>query len=935
MIKLSNVTKSYDGRPVLKGITHAFPEKGLVVIYGPSGSGKTTLLNCIAGLTNFYGSIQVDRQNIELLNDEDLSHLRLSKYGFIFQDFKLFETETVLANLLFPLETLYQLSKSKKLRKCQDLLSLVGLRNKEKQIVNKLSGGEKQRVAIARALINDPHLLLADEPTGALDEQNGIEIMNIIKKISKKALVIIVSHDQTLTKQYADEIIEMSDGEIINVASQAKKEEENEHLPIINNGVSNKKAKIPDSFLISHTFHTMKQKKLRTGLCYTMTSLGLIGVGLAFALSSTISDNIKQAYREIVDENSLIVSLKDKNSSIQGEYAANFYEANEIKQSYPEYISGVGVTYYCNFEKFFVNTNTFSLVKNNRNRVIPGFSARHINEFEWAEDIKTSTYPKTISKLQDDEIILGLNISTIRDICFELQIEKTVKSLSEYLLKNELYLAFDFRNDEWTYEDQQLVRLKGFTLENELKIYHSNHLWNEYMFEERMRFPVSDKISVKDDKPWTMKKIYYVKVDKKRDKLLNLLLDDKEADGLIFEIANETYYPWLYYDKKNDERNRILVFNNVMAHIPHWHVNHFMSNDSNLTAPIIGNNAGYLIYPESLMIGFAKTMYFSKDQAMIEEIVDKQTSRNNDGFYEESLPDGVISGNYAKSLQNGVKFEVFSEDLPYFGEEPTELDEIAVSAEFAKECHVEGVGEVVYVTMAKKEVVTNTGIMISDYEIVPLKVTAIVNSPKNLIYHERNWTTLFYQCKIGISAFQLQTTSMSFSLKNPNDIDKSMSLFKKGFPQYEIVNPLSDINDSVDTVCFYITIVLAIFSSVATLISILLLTICNYLFILEGKKEIALARCIGINKKESKRFLYYHSLIQCLVSFCVATIELIVLSVLANLEIGNALAMNSRFSFNPVCLLPMLGLAVSIALISSVIMATRINKINPLDALRA
>ena len=935
MIKLTNVTKSYDGRPVLKNISYVFPEKGLVVIYGPSGSGKTTLLNCIAGLTTFYGSIQVNRQNIELLNDEDLSHLRLSTYGFIFQDFKLFETETVLANLLFPLETLYQLSKSKKLRKCQDLLALVGLQNKEKQIVNKLSGGEKQRVAIARALMNDPSLLLADEPTGALDEQNGREIMNIIKKISKKSLVIIVSHDQTLTKQYADEVIEMSDGEIINVSYQQNRIEESEHLPIINNGVPNKKAKIPEGFLVSHTFHTMRQKKLRTGLCYTMTSLGLIGVGLAFALSSTISENIKQAYREIVDENSLIVTLKDKNASIQGEYAANFYEVNEIKQSYPEYISDIGVTYYCNFEKFFVDDNTLSLVKNNRNRVIQGFSARHINEFEWIEDIETTIYPNATKKLQDDEIILGLNIATIRDVCFELQIEKTVKSLSEYLLKNELYLAFDFRNDEWTYEDQQLVRLKGFVLNNELTIYHSNHLWNEYMFEERMRFPVSDAISVKDNKPWVMKKIYYLQVDKKRDKLLNLLLDDKETDGFIFEIADETYYPWLYYGKENDERNRILVFNNVTAHIPHWHVNHFLENDKNLVSPIIGNNAGYLIYPESLMIGFAKTMYFSKDKQIIEEIVDKQTSRNNDGFYEESLPEGVISGNYAKSLQNGVKFEAFSEELPYFGEEPTELDEIAVSLEFMEQCQVEGLGDVVYVTMAKKEVITNTGIMISDYEIVPLKVTAIVNSHKNLIYHERNWTALFYQCKIGISAFQLQTTSMSFSLKNPNKIDKSLELFKKGFPQYEIVNPLSDINDSVDTVCFYITIVLAVFSSVATLISILLLTICNYLFILEGKKEIALARCIGINKKESKRFLYYHSLIQCLTSFCLASIELIVFSILANIEIGNALETNFHFSFNPICLLPMLGLALSIALISSVIMATRINKINPLDALRA
>ena len=249
MIKLSNVTKRYDSRIVLNNINYEFPEKGISVIYGPSGSGKTTLLNCIAGLIGFSGSIQVNHRNIENLNDNDLSQLRLSTYGFIFQDFKLFETETVISNLLFPLETLYSMKKEQKQRKCRDLLTLVGLAGKEKQIVNKLSGGEKQRVAIARALINDPSIILADEPTGALDEQNGIEIMKIIKKISKKSLVIIVSHDQELTKGYADEIIEMDNGSIVSIIKQSKYQSDNTHLSVLNNGVPNSKGKIPDSFL--------------------------------------------------------------------------------------------------------------------------------------------------------------------------------------------------------------------------------------------------------------------------------------------------------------------------------------------------------------------------------------------------------------------------------------------------------------------------------------------------------------------------------------------------------------------------------------------------------------------------------------------------------------------------------------------------------------
>ena len=411
-------------------------------------------------------------------------------------------------------------------------------------------------------------------------------------------------------------------------------------------------------------------------------------------------------------------------------------------------------------------------------------------------------------------------------------------------------------------------------------------------------------------------------------------MEEKEYDNYLFEIANETYYPWLYYEKKMDDRDRLLVFVNTISHIPNWHIPYILENDTNLNTPIIGNDSGYLIYPETLMMGFSKTMYFSKDEDVIYEIVDKHTSKNKDGFYEEDLPDGVLSGNYAKSLQNGVKFEIFDEKKLQIGDEPTSLDEIAISRGFMEKCHVKDIGETIFVTTPKKEQITNNGGMISDYEIVPLKVSAIIDSPKNIIYHQKNWTKLFYQCKIGISAYELQTSTLSFSLKDSKKVNDSISLFKRAFPTYNIVNPLSDVNESVDTVCFYITIVLIVFSFIATLISTLLLTICNYLYILEGKKEIALARCIGVNKKESKKFLYYHSIIQCLLSFAVASVELFFITLVANMEIGTALNAGFHFSFNPIAFLPMLILAVLVAMISSFVMSRRINKINPIDALK-
>ena len=395
MIKLTNVRKAFQNRLALNNINYEFPRNGLCIIYGQSGSGKTTLLNCLSGLISFEGSIEIDHPRIETLNDDELSNLRLSSYGFVFQDFKLFENETVAANLLFPLETLNHLPKNVKDRKCEDLLSLVGLEHKEKQIVNKLSGGEKQRVAIARALVNDPKVLLADEPTGSLDEKNSIEIMNILKIISKNSLVIMVSHDQELTKKYADQIIEMDNGEIFQVIHQ-EQEETKRHLPVLKNGITNKKSKIPSSFLLSHTYHSMKQRKFRTMICYSMTSLGLIGVGLAFSLSSSIATNIKDAYKEIVDENSMMVSLKKDNSIKNEQYAASYYEVEGIKEKYSQYVDDVGVCYLANFEKYFPDLNNLAISKDYHYRVLPGFSARHINEYVWLEDLEEPIYPEQI-----------------------------------------------------------------------------------------------------------------------------------------------------------------------------------------------------------------------------------------------------------------------------------------------------------------------------------------------------------------------------------------------------------------------------------------------------------------------------------------------------------------------------------------------------------
>ena len=315
-------------------------------------------------------------------------------------------------------------------------------------------------------------------------------------------------------------------------------------------------------------------------------------------------------------------------------------------------------------------------------------------------------------------------------------------------------------------------------------------------------------------------------------------------------------------------------------------------------------------------------------------IIYHQTTNNSYGFFQEDLPPTVKSGNYAKSLQNGVKFCVFTEEL-LAGRPVSSINEIVLSSALFTDLGYTELGGEMYVATSKKDMLLNGNKIIKDYVLIPLKVVGVVKSNKLAIYHEKNWTILFYQSLVGISAFDLQCQSLSFPLNNPNKIDGSIELAKKAFPQFEIINPLSDVNSSVDTVCFYITIVLIVFSMVATTISILLLTICNYLYVIEGKKEIALARCLGVNKKESRKFLFWHSSMQCFLSFVIAAVELIAISVVANFEVGQALSIGFSFSFDPTALIPMFVLATLIALFSSALMSRRINKINPIEALKA
>lgn len=285
MLILNNISKKYPGskNEVLKNINLKFENQGLVCILGPSGCGKSTLLNLIGCLDNpSSGYIMIDDRVMNTLNKKEVDYYHHKYVGFIYQNYNLIDYLNVVDNIEL-------INKNNYLKELLDYLSLSNKKNKN---VKKLSGGERQRVSIARSLVNDPHILLCDEPTGALDSTNSEKILTMLKNISKEKLVIVVTHNEELARLYADRIITLKDGEVI---EDTKKN--------IKNNIGHyesQKVKISKRKILNIIIKNIINKYKRNILSILAFSIGLISLSIVLGISSGFNKSI-----EIEEKNSL------------------------------------------------------------------------------------------------------------------------------------------------------------------------------------------------------------------------------------------------------------------------------------------------------------------------------------------------------------------------------------------------------------------------------------------------------------------------------------------------------------------------------------------------------------------------------------------------------------------------------------------------------
>lgn len=309
MIQIKNVNKVYNpekAKPVkaLDNINLKFSPGEFVCIFGKSGSGKSTLLNLIAGLDKpSEGSIKIDRKNMEKFTDLEMANCRKDKIGFVFQDFQLLDHLTVLENVELGL-SLEALGKKEKIKRCKQVLTKIGLKEHLDHKISELSGGQKQRVSIARALVKQPQIIIADEPTGALDTKTTEDIINLLRDISESGkLVIVVTHDEDF-KKYASRIVELKDGGVIEDYERIVVQTE-EHIE----EARKRQFDIKSAFKLS--MKRLVEKKWRYFLVSISMIIGICSLSLALGTSQGIKDYTEYAKQRIVDNKKLSFIKKD------------------------------------------------------------------------------------------------------------------------------------------------------------------------------------------------------------------------------------------------------------------------------------------------------------------------------------------------------------------------------------------------------------------------------------------------------------------------------------------------------------------------------------------------------------------------------------------------------------------------------------------------
>ena len=898
----------------LDNVNLTLPEKGLIAIVGPSGCGKSTLLNALSGIIRQYrGSITLLGHSLPMEDEESLRELRLYYMGYVQQDFSLLELETVFDNVYYPLDAVSKSNGKQKKRRVNDLLRFVGMEKLSKKRGKELSGGEKQRVAIARALVNDPSILLADEPTGALDGKNAKTVFNLLSLISKKKLVILVTHDEASAYEYADRIVRMDNGKVIEEIDRPQQKEngslETLRLPRDKTSPS---LSLPCCF--KHARHLINGRRLRSLISDSVLTLGLLSVGLASYVTFSLKGQISSSFNALVDSHCLYLGPKSPPSSSYSDLKSmKLEDALLLQDSFPEAIEEVGVDLHMDYEGFFSSGDTFALKKGASNVSLPYFSSRSINEFIPLKN--EEVYPSFPSAMGITDVVLGLPYADMVRLCNALSLKPSFPNLGDYLDGSGLYCYL--ANEDMEFENEEFFDVYGVTQTDVPCFLHADPLWNHRFFVDRLHFRPADNGT--EPNPQYVFEIPYFKI-KDVDSFLQAIKGEKKYSNVILDYVSSFYLPTLW--KENDERlSRFYAYSGVKHGLSLGKIDEVSSSLPHISGRLPIADIGYFATSGSMVYGFSSSFFLCKEKEKALETGEELSYMPSD---KADLPlssmDGVLSGSIS-SLGSGVRLSGDISNLLY-GRAPEKLEEVAISSSLAKKW---GNPNSIFVA-AEVARENGTDTVSRKFSYAKLRVTGIKEDATDTLFVKKDWTVDFYLGVLHASGFYLVPTSCLLYFPSKAEAARAKEVLLRDFPDVETYFPSEEVEASIGDTSDYIGQVLFAFSSVALSSCLVLFLLILEITVEEGKKERETLVKIGMPSSSIARLFDCYLLLGLGKATAISLGAMVIIEMLLGQRINGMFANASTITLSPYPYAFLLGIFVLYYLIGMIYIRRKIGQ---------
>ena len=916
MLVLKNIVKDYISGDTtvraLKGIDINFRENEFVAILGPSGCGKTTLLNIIGGLDRYTsGDLFINGKSTKHFSDTDWDTYRNHSIGFVFQSYNLIQHQTVLSNVELAL-TLSGVSKKERRKRAIEALKKVGLENQIYKKPNQMSGGQMQRVAIARALINDPDILLADEPTGALDSETSVQIMELLKEISKDKLIIMVTHNPDLADTYANRIIKCLDGEVLDDSNPFIPDENDKKVEEEKAKNAKEKGKKSMSFgsAFSLSINNLRTKSGRTFLTAFAGSIGIIGIALVLALSNGI-----QVYIDRVQEDMLLsypMMVEKQTMDLESIMTSFTGISNEMMESMDG--SDADGKVYVN-ESFMQMVNAFiSEATSNNLDNFKKYIEDNREEFdEVCNDIqyKYST-PLNIYKADTSEGVVKVNPSTMMEnMPMDESMAQMTSSMSSMMTTFSVWMELigDEKLMDAQYDviagrmpknfDEVVLIVDGNNQINELVVYALG-LKDQEEFTKNIMSALASGESLEDT---SIKEFSYDDILNMRFKMVlsaDYFVKDKETGLWVDNSANE------YFVKDLVEKGQEIKIVGILK------------PDENNTLSIGTGGIGYM----------RELMDVAINRTAEKEVVKQQLADTS-----KDVITGLEFINLTVNDFDLADVDLSLIDFAYLDYTP--FLSMAEGMDMSQVNMMDMGAMFGFDNMSELQRKLMEGFL-NDEQVLAIKQAYVdtINSQSSL----SNTLT-----KLGYSTFE-SPSSINFYPKNFEAKERLNELVQyynnkvaeDGHEecQIKVSDYIGMLMSSLTTIIDIVTYVLVAFVAISLVVSSIMIGIITYISVLERTKEIGILRSIGASKKDIARVFNAETAIVGLGAGIIGILSTLLLEIPINLALKYLAHIPAAAALPPIGGVILVVISVALTLIAGLIPSRIAAKKDPVEALR-